>query len=678
MKKMLINATQPEEIRVALVDGQELFDLDIELAAQQQRKGNVYKGRVMRVEVALEAAFVDYGEERHGFLPFKEVSLEQRTASNGDEHDPALHEGQELLLQVDKEARDNKGASLTTFISLAGRYLVLVPNNPRVGGISRQIPPNERDQARQALSELDVPEGMGLILRTAGVGHSVADLGRDLEHLLSLWASIREAAQKHSSPFLVYKEIDGAIRAIRDYLTEEVREVLIDNESLYQQAREYIERTMPEFLERVKIYTDPEPIFIRHQIESQIETAYSRQLPLPSGGSLVIDHTEALICVDINSARATGGGDIEETALNTNLEAAQELARQLRIRDLGGLIVIDFIDMSGQKDQEQVEQRLRECTAADRARVQFGRISRFGLLEMSRQRLRPSLRESSHETCPRCDGIGQVRTLESQAMAMLRIIEEAALKSLTVKVLARLPVDVCAFLVNEKKHTLHALEQHTGVQIIVMPIPEMEIPHYEIERLRRRGEADEESAGKYERPGLASRAQHLKTLENKMLEEPAAGVAPAVRNLATPGGDKWPSRTTARTVQRHDAGPAPVGLLRRLLNYVQQTGDARQRVSRRTPSSRALATPQTWPREYRGQPNEQPRRRRGSRGSKRGDQRRGRGQGPAANNGSQTRQGNRRASSEGRRRYSRRGRTRQSAESATASGSNGKRESPSE
>lgn len=669
MKKMLINATQPEETRVALVDGQELFDLDIELAAQQQRKGNVYKGRVMRVEAALEAAFVDYGEERHGFLPFKEVSLDLRK-SGGDENDPVLHEGQELLLQVDKEARDNKGASLTTFISLAGRYLVLVPNNPRVGGISRQIPPGERDQARQVLSELNVPEGMGLILRTAGIGHSVAELNLDLEHLLSLWASIRDAARDHGSPFLVYKEIDGAIRAIRDYLTEEVREVLIDNESLHQQAREYIERTMPEFLERVKLYNDPEPIFIRHQVESQIETAYSRQLPLPSGGSLVIDHTEALICVDINSARATGGGDIEETALNTNLEGAQELARQLRIRDLGGLIVIDFIDMSGQKDQERVEQRLRECTAADRARVQFGRISRFGLLEMSRQRLRPSLRESSHETCPRCDGIGQVRTLESQAMAMLRIIEEAALKSLTVKVLARLPVDVCAFLVNEKKHTLHALEQHTGVQIIVMPVPEMEIPHYEIERLRRRGEAGEEAAGKYERPGLASRAQHLKKLENKMLEEPAIGIAPAVQNLATPGGGNWSSRTAARTAPGHNTGAAPpVGFFRRLLNYLLQPGDARQPVPMRSASNRTPAR-QTWPREYRGQSNEPSRRRRGSRGGKRSEQRRGREQGTAANNDNQARQGNRRAGGEGRRRYSRRGRA--------APGNNSRRESPGE
>ena len=538
---MLINATQPEEVRVALVDGQELFDLDIESAAQQQRKRNIYKGRVMRVEVALEAAFVDYGADRHGFLPFKEVALELRatdTSGNG-ERGPALREGQELLLQVEKDERDNKGASLTTFISLAGRYLVLVPNNPRSGGISRQIPTEARDQARQVLSELNVPQGMGLILRTAGIGRSSAELGRDLDSLLDLWTSIREAARQHASPFLVYKEIGGAVRAMRDYLTEDVREVLIDSEALYQQAREYIERTMPEFLERVKLYTDPEPMFIRHKVESQIENAYSRHLPLPSGGSLVIDHTEALICVDINSARATGGGDIEETALNTNLEAAQEFARQLRIRDLGGLIVIDFIDMSSQKDQERVEQRLRECASADRARVQFGRISRFGLLEMSRQRLRPSLRESSHEPCPRCEGTGQVRTLESQAMAMLRLIEEAALKTLTVKVLARLPVDVCAFLVNEKKHTLHALELHTGVQVIVMPVPEMEIPHYEIERLRRRGEQGEEPGGKYERPGLAGRAQHLKALENKLLEEPAPGMTPAVQNVAAPGHGAW-------------------------------------------------------------------------------------------------------------------------------------------
>ena len=489
MKRMLVNATQPEECRVAMVDGQFLYDLDIEVAARSQRKASIYKARITRVEPSLEAAFVDYGAERHGFLPFKEIAREfyaDRTTESGESPTvrDALAEGQELLVQVEKEERGRKGAALTTFPSLAGRYLVLMPNNPRAGGISRRIEGEERTALREALSALEVPAGMGLIVRTAGVGKSHEELQWDLDYLLKLWGAVETAANERSGPFLVYQESNVIIRAIRDYFDKDVNEVLIDDEKVYGQTRDFIAQVMPESADRVRHYDGRVPLFSRFQIESQIESAFSHSVRLPSGGSLVIDHTEALVSVDVNSAKATKGGDIEETALNTNLEAADEVARQLRLRDVGGLIVIDFIDMAPARNQREVENRLREALRQDRARVQLGRISRFGLLEMSRQRLRPSLGESSLRTCPTCNGRGYVRGPESLALSVLRIVEEEAMKDLTGRIVARLPIEVATFLLNEKREGVFDIEKRTGVEIILVPDPSMTLPNYEVERVR--------------------------------------------------------------------------------------------------------------------------------------------------------------------------------------------------
>ena len=489
MKRMLVNATQPEECRVAMVDGQFLYDLDIEVAARGQRKASIYKARITRVEPSLEAAFVDYGAERHGFLPFKEVAREfyaDRTTESGESATvkDALAEGQELLVQVEKEERGKKGAALTTFPSLAGRYLVLMPNNPRAGGISRRIEGEERTALREALSALEVPAGMGLIVRTAGVGKSHEELQWDLDYLLKLWGAVETAANERSGPFLVYQESDVIIRAIRDYFDKDVNEIVIDDEKVYGQARDFIAQVMPESAGRVRHYDGRVPLFSRFQIESQIESAFSHSVRLPSGGSLVIDHTEALVSIDVNSAKATKGGDIEETALNTNLEAADEVARQLRLRDVGGLIVIDFIDMAPARNQRDVEHRLREALKQDRARVQLGRISRFGLLEMSRQRLRPSLGESSLRSCPTCNGRGHVRDPESLALSILRIVQEEAMKDLTGRIIARLPIEVATFLLNEKREDVFDIEKRTGVQIILVPDPSMTLPNYEVERVR--------------------------------------------------------------------------------------------------------------------------------------------------------------------------------------------------
>ena len=489
MKRMLVNATQPEECRVAMVDGQFLYDLDIEVAARSQRKASIYKARITRIEPSLEAAFVDYGAERHGFLPFKEIAREfyaDRTTESGEAPTvrDALAEGQELLVQVEKEERGKKGAALTTFPSLAGRYLVLMPNNPRAGGISRRIEGEERTALREALSALEVPAGMGLIVRTAGVGKSHEELQWDLDYLLKLWGAVETAANERSGPFLVYQESNVIIRAIRDYFDKDVNEVLIDDEKVYGQARDFIAQVMPESAGRVRHYDGRVPLFSRFQIESQIESAFSHSVRLPSGGSLVIDHTEALVSIDVNSAKATKGGDIEETALNTNLEAADEVARQLRLRDVGGLIVIDFIDMAPARNQREVETRLREALRQDRARVQLGRISRFGLLEMSRQRLRPSLGESSLRTCPTCNGRGYVRGPESLALSVLRIVQEEAMKDLTGRIVARLPIEVATFLLNEKREDVFDIEKRTGVQIILVPDPSMTLPNYEVERVR--------------------------------------------------------------------------------------------------------------------------------------------------------------------------------------------------
>lgn len=489
MKRMLINATQPEELRVALVDGQRLYDLDIEATGREQKKSNIYKCRIVRIEPSLEAAFVDFSAERHGFLPFKEIARSLLKSRNGDGNrgrinvKDALEVGQEYIVQVEKEERGNKGAALTTFISLAGRYLVLMPNNPRAGGVSRQIEGNDRSDAREAMSTLDIPQGMGLILRTAGVGKSAEELQWDLDYLKMLWDSIKETAKEKPSPFLIYQESEVIIRAIRDYLRSDIAEIWIDDNDIFHRARDFMQQVMPHNLPKLKLYSGSDPLFSRYQIEGQIETAFAREVQLPSGGMLIIDHTEALTSIDINSARATKGDDIEQTAFNTNLEAADEIARQLRLRDLGGLFVIDFIDMTNSKNQRGVENCLRDGLKVDRARVQTGRISRFGLLEMSRQRLRPSLGESSHIPCPRCDGQGTIRGIKSLSLSVLRIIQEEAMKELTAKVVAQLPVDAATFLLNEKRQDIREIEQRLDVEVIISPNPMMETPQYEVQRI---------------------------------------------------------------------------------------------------------------------------------------------------------------------------------------------------
>ena len=487
MKRMLFNATHQEELRVAIVDGQKLIDLDIETAGREQRKGNIYKGVITRIEPGLEACFVNYGEDRHGFLPFKEIArsyfkegVDVRMARIQD----ALREGQELIVQVEKEERGNKGAALTTFISLAGRYLVLMPNNPRGGGVSRRIEGEDRQELREAMDQLNVPQGMSIIARTAGIGRSVEELQWDLSYLMQLWTAIDGAARENAAPILIYLESSLVIRAIRDYFSPEIGEILIDTDDIADQASAFMSVVMPDNVQRVKRYRDDVPLFSRFQIEHQIETAYSRTVDLPSGGSVVIDHTEALVAVDVNSARATRGADIEETATRTNLEAADEVARQLRLRDLGGLIVIDFIDMEDNKNQRAVENRLRDALHFDRARVQMGKISRFGLMELSRQRLRPALNEGSHVTCPRCNGTGVIRDAESSALHVLRLLQEEAMKENTAAVHAQVPVDVATFLLNEKRSDITKIEARLKVNLILIPNKHLETPHHHIERLR--------------------------------------------------------------------------------------------------------------------------------------------------------------------------------------------------
>ncbi|WP_018866276.1 MULTISPECIES: Rne/Rng family ribonuclease [unclassified Thioalkalivibrio] len=486
MKRILINATQPEELRVAMVDGQRLYDLDIELPSRERKKANIYKAKITRVEPSLEAAFVNFGADRHGFLPFKEIA-HTAVGAPADSDKPIrefLKEGTELLVQVEKEERGNKGAALTTYISLAGRYLVLMPNNPKAGGVSRRIEGEDRASLRDALSGLNMPEGMGVIARTAGVGRSTEELQWDLDYMTALWAAVTEAADKAKAPALIHQESNVIIRALRDHMRNDVGEVIIDDNGVYQQAEDFVRLVMPNSLRKLKRYDDPVPLFNRYQIESQIESAFDREVTLPSGGALVIDHTEALISIDVNSARSTKGGDIEETAFHTNLEAAEEVARQLRIRDLGGLIVIDFIDMNANKHQREVENRLREALEMDRARVQVGRISRFGLLEMSRQRLRSSLGESSQNTCPRCEGHGQIRSVESLALSILRLIEEEAMKDRTGLVMAQVPVDVGTFLLNEKRESITDIEGRHQVDISIIPNPQYLTPRFEVRRVR--------------------------------------------------------------------------------------------------------------------------------------------------------------------------------------------------
>ena len=488
MKRILINATQQEELRVGMVDGQRLYDLDIELPSRNQKKDNIYKGIITRVEPSLEAAFVDFGSERHGFLPFKDISREFfNDAENSGERfnvKDQISEGQEIIVQVEREERGTKGAALTTFISLAGRYLVLMPNNPRAGGVSRRIEGEEREELRKALNSVEIPNGMGAIVRTAGVGRSTEELQWDLNYLEQIYHAIQNAVDTNDKPFLIYQESNVIIRAMRDHLRDDIGEIIIDDVEVFNDAKKFMQQVMPNNLSKLKLYEDSVPLFNRYQIESQIESAFNREVTLPSGGSIVIDHTEAMISIDINSARATKGSDIEETATNTNLEAADEIARQLRIRDLGGLIVIDFIDMMANKNQREVENRLREALKIDRARVQIGRISRFGLLEMSRQRLRPSLEESSQIVCPRCTGHGTIRSIESLALGVLRLIEEEALKEKTATVTAKLPVHVTSFLLNEKRPQIGEIEERNKVQIIIIPDPNLETPHFNVERTR--------------------------------------------------------------------------------------------------------------------------------------------------------------------------------------------------
>ncbi|MCB1640309.1 MAG: Rne/Rng family ribonuclease, partial [Xanthomonadales bacterium] len=575
MKRMLINATQPEELRVAIVDGQSLYDLDIEIPAREQKKANIYKARISRVEPSLEACFVDYGGDRHGFLPLKEIakSYFQPGTSNKSGIRELLKEGQELLVQVDKEERGNKGAALTTFISLAGRYLVLMPNSPSAGGVSRRIEGEDRQALKEAMDQLELPDGMGLIVRTAGVGREAAELQWDLNYLLQVWRAVEEASKARSGAFLIYQESKLIIRALRDYLRADIGEILIDEERLYDEAREFMQQVMPQSLRRLKLYDEAVPLFTRFQIESQIENAYSRTVKLPSGGSMVFDHGEALTAVDINSARATKGTDIEETAFQTNLEAADEVARQLRIRDLGGLIVIDFIDMESARHQRQVEDRLREALKMDRARVQVGRISRFGLLEMSRQRLRPSLGEATGQLCPRCDGHGRIRSVESLSLSILRLLEEEAMKPSTGQVVIEVPVSVGNFLSNEKRPALVAIEARHKVPVILVSNEYLETPGFRIERTRQ-ADMPAESSPSYQRV-----QQPVTPLPTPADREPTSGPAPAVTVVRSATPIPVPEEDTSPAPATHVAAPtvAPSGpgLFARMMAWFRgDAGDA--------------------------------------------------------------------------------------------------------
>lgn len=570
MKRILINATQAEELRVAMVNGQLLYDLDIEVPSREQKKSNIYKGKIARVEPSLEAAFVNYGAERHGFLPFKEIAKQYFGDAPRDNNGKpilkdALKVDQEIIVQVEKEERGNKGAALTSFISLAGRFLVAMPQNPRAGGVSRRIEGEDRDELKKTLSELTMPEGMGVIVRTAGVGRSTEEMQWDLDYLSQVWNAIEKASNDKSAPFLIYQESDIVVRALRDHYRNDIGEVLIDSRQAYQQAHDFMSMVMPGSLNKLKLFEDKLPLFNRFQIENQIESAFSREVSLPSGGAIVIDHTEALISIDVNSARATRGSDIEETAKQTNLEAVDEIARQLRIRDLGGLIVIDFIDMMQNRNQREVENRLRNAVYDDRARVQIGRISRFGLLEMSRQRLRPSLEESSQIVCPRCSGQGTIRDVESLSLAVLRLLEEESLKDNTGKILAKMPVECATYLLNEKREKIDSLEQRREVHIVVIPDPKLETPHYEIERVKDNDTHRHES-------------NYKKSYELTTPEQPVDLVEMASSNVSTPETAAVQSITPP--TPRPAASPPPVkastgesGFLGKIVNLLIGNGE---------------------------------------------------------------------------------------------------------
>ncbi|MDR7135799.1 ribonuclease E [Lysobacter niastensis] len=572
MKRMLINATQAEELRVAIVDGQTLYDIDIEQPAKEQKKSNIYKGRITRLEPSLEAAFVEYGGERHGFLPLKEISRDYFAA--GVDHNKAglrelLREGQEVVVQVDKEERGNKGAALTTFISLAGRYMVLMPNSPTAGGVSRRIEGDDRAALKQAMDSLNIPDDMGVIIRTAGVGRDAEELQWDLDYLLQVWKAIAEAALTKPAPFLIYQESRLIIRALRDYMRPDIGEILVDTDEMYAEARDFVEQVMPHNLRKLKKYGDDTPLFNRFQIESQIENAYEREVRLPSGGALVIDQTEALTAIDVNSARATKGGDIEETAFNTNVEAAEEVARQMRLRDLGGLVVIDFIDMASNKHQRDVENRLQHALKQDRARVQIGRISRFGLLELSRQRLRPSLGESSQIVCPRCEGHGRMRSVESLSLSILRLAEEHAMKENTGQVLVQAPTEIANYLLNEKRRALSEIERRHDSPIVIVSDEQLQTPHYEVTRIRENELGEESSKPSY----LRSTPRKLPTyaLTKAHLNIPAAPVVTNVKP-AQPAPLREPRETPVAAAPA--PAPAPVaapthsiGMVERILRF---------------------------------------------------------------------------------------------------------------
>jgi ribonuclease E len=568
MKRILINATHEEELRVAMVDGQRLFDLDIDTPSREQKKGNIYKGKITRVEPSLEAVFVDYGSERQGFLPLKEIAKSYFKKRDGSDDksgrinvQDVLSVGQELVVQIEKEERGNKGAALTTFISLAGRYLVLMPNSPRAGGISRRIEGDDRAELQETLRHLEVPDDMGMIVRTAGVGKQPEELQWDLEYLIQLWTAIDVATKDRSAPFLVYQESNIIIRALRDYLRKDIGEILVDSPEVYQTGYDFMRMVMPHELSKFKLYQDKVPLFTRYQVESQIESAFRHEVRLPSGGALVIDPTEALISIDVNSARANKGGDIEETALNTNLEAAEEIARQLRLRDLGGLVVIDFIDMGPSRNQREVENRLRDHLKADRARVQVGRISRFGLLEMSRQRLRPALGEAHQEICPRCAGLGHVRGVESLGLAVLRLVEEEATKDKITQLVVQLPVPVATFILNDKRLQIEAIEQRHNVKIVLIPNPHLDTPHYDIERIKDGNARSEVSHQMISTP----EAETPVVLRDKpAMEQPAVtGVSPAA-----------PAPVVVRDNKEQEQKPS---LLKRLLNVLTGKPEAEEK-----------------------------------------------------------------------------------------------------
>ncbi|WP_313466320.1 ribonuclease E, partial [Stenotrophomonas sp.] len=570
MKRMLINATQAEELRVAIVDGQSLYDIDIEQPAKEQKKSNIYKGRIFRIEPSLEAAFVEYGGGRHGFLPLKEISRDYFQA--GVDHNKAgirelLKEGQEIVVQVDKEERGNKGAALTTFISLAGRYMVLMPNSPSAGGVSRRIEGEDRAALKDALDKLNIPDDMGVIIRTAGVGRDAEELQWDLDYLLNVWRAIAEAALSKPAPFLIYQESRLIVRALRDYLRADIGEILVDTEEMYEHAREFMQQVMPQTLRKLKHYKDDIPLFNRFQIESQIEGAYERNVRLPSGGSIVVDQTEALTAVDVNSSRATKGSDIEDTAFQTNLEAAEEVARQLRLRDLGGLVVIDFIDMASNKHQREVENRLASALKYDRARVQVGRISRFGLLEMSRQRLRPSLGESSQIVCPRCDGHGRMRSVESLSLSIIRVAEEHAMKENTGQVLVQAPVEIANYLLNEKRSALREIEQRHEAPIVIVADEQLHTPHYNVTRLRENELGEDSNKPSYQRGTPRKLPVHALTKGQLNIPPPAVTqvkhTAPApVRAEAEPVAAPAPAPVAAAPAPAASGGV--VGWLKRI------------------------------------------------------------------------------------------------------------------